>query len=249
MITRHPKRGLILGLGAMALALAVAGLSGSAQGKSATVGHVSYLRGLAWRTPEGGQAARVRKGAAVRQGDTLKTAKGSRLELRLGDGSAVRLGAASEIVIDQADFAEKDRKVSVRLVLGKVWSKVTHAVDDGSKFEVRTGNAVAGVRGTTFRVNADQDDSTLVRVYSGTVAVAGVRPIYQQHTPGEKRRQVQGPTQVTKDEWEKLVGGMMSVRVGANGLPSEVEKFAVADELGSDEADWVAWNRERDGER
>jgi hypothetical protein len=37
---------------------------------------------------------------------------------------------------------------------------------------VKTSNAVAGVRGTVYWVNVDEDRSTLVKVYDGEIFVA-----------------------------------------------------------------------------
>ena len=60
--------------------------------------------------------------------------------------------------------------------MGKLWAKVTSAIHGEQKFQVETENAVAGVRGTTFRVDANQDKSVRVRVYDGQVAVAPGAP-------------------------------------------------------------------------
>ncbi len=87
----------------------------------------------------------------------------------------VRLGPLSRARLETAAFGKSpdDRKVSARLLVGNVWANVARAVGGEARFEVKTENAVAGVRGTTFRVDAAHDKSVVVRVYSGTVAVAG----------------------------------------------------------------------------
>jgi hypothetical protein len=152
--------------------------------------------------------------------------------------------------------------------VGNVWAKVAKTVGGDSRFEVKTENAVAGVRGTTFRVDAAVDRSVVVKVYSGTVAVAGGRIPRPEHgasdadaeptrtedplkvaaaptgePPKKVRKQVAGPKQVTKEQWEKIVTSMMVVRVSADGTATEPETFAMADK-GQD--DWEEWNRERD---
>jgi hypothetical protein len=109
---------------------------------------------------------------------------------------------------------------------------------------VRTANAVAGVRGPTFRVDAAQDASVVVKVYGGAVAVAaGPVPRPAQGSPGPERRQVDGPSEVTREQWERIVTSMMQVRVSAAGVPAEPEAFALA---GAGKDDWEAWNRKRD---
>ena len=64
-----------------------------------------------------------------------------------------------------------------------------------ARFEVKTENAVAGVRGTTFRVDAASDKLVVVRVYSGTVAVAGggAAPPGARGAGGRGAQQVPGP--------------------------------------------------------
>jgi hypothetical protein len=125
---------------------------------------------------------------------------------------------------------------------------------------METSNAVAGVRGTTFRIDAKRDKSTVVRVYTGAVAVSNA-PIYakpgkvkktgkfqmpkQGVKPGGPGRvEVAGPHEVTKKEWEEFVAkAMQEVRVAADGKIGE----PVAFDAQADAADeWVSWNKSRD---
>ena len=222
----------------MLLALALA----AAARADAPAATVSFLDGEATRAA-GGKSERLAQGSALREGDEVETRKRTRLELTLADGSVVRMGPLSRVTLETAAFARSggDRKVSARLLVGKVWANVARAVGGDSRFEVKTDNAVAGVRGTTFRVDAAHDKSVVVRVYSGTVAVAGGSLPRPEHKPGEPRRQVQGPQEVTREQWEKIVTTMMEVRVSAVGQPEEPQAFALA----PDDA-WESWNRERD---
>jgi hypothetical protein len=213
-------------------------------------GTVTFLAGDATRTVGDSPPERLAVGTAIREGDVLETAARTRLEVRLGDGSALRLGPGSRARVNRAAFgkAAGGRKVSAKLLVGQVWANVAKAVGGEARFEVATEHAVAGVRGTTFRVDAARDRSVVVKVYSGTVAVAAgpvPRPAHAPD-PGAKpeRSQVPGPAEVTREEWERIVGAMMLVRVGADGRPGEPERFALE---GSDE--WERWNRERDEAR
>jgi len=81
-----------------------------------------------------------------------------------------------------------------------------------STFEVSAARAVAGVRGTIFRVDATpliagthppKIRETVVRVTEGRVGVnAQVKKAAAKPPPGP-RHEVPGPTEVTAEEWEK----------------------------------------------
>lgn len=227
-------------LGALALLLAAAGAS---QAADAPAARVTFLDGEATRAA-GGEVERLAAGSALREGDEVATQKRTRLELTLADGSVVRLGPLARARLETASFGRsvEERRVSARLLVGNVWAHVARAVGGDSRFEVRTENAVAGVRGTTFRVDAAHDRSLVVRVYAGTVAVAGGGLPRPEHaTPGGPRQRVPGPEEVTREQWEKIVTAMMEVRVSAAGDAEEPRTFA----LTADDP-WEAWNRERD---
>jgi hypothetical protein len=211
----------------------------------APAAQVTFLDGKASRSA-GGKVEKLAVGSPLHEGDLVETERRSRLELSLADGSVVRMGPLSRARLEQAVFGKTadDRKVSARLLVGAVWANVAKAVGGDARFQVQTENAVAGVRGTTFRVDAAKDRSVVVRVYSGTVAVAGGNGPRPEHRGTEPRRQVEGPQEVTREQWERIVTTMMEVRVSAEGLAEDPQSFALA----RDDA-WESWNRERDAAR
>ena len=244
-------RAPILAAVAFAVVLAAAGALAASP---APAGTVTFLAGDATRAPSGGKPEKLAVGKPVFKGDVLETQRRTRLEVKLADDSVLRLGPTSKAEVQDATFGKsvEDRKVSAKLLVGKVWANVAKAVGGERRFEVKTENAVAGVRGTTFRVDAATDRSVVVKVYSGTVAVASgpiPRPEHQGGGAGgdkgdkPARQQIAGPKEVSREQWEKIVTNMMEVRVSADGVPSEPERFALAT-AGQDE--WEDWNRSRD---
>lgn len=223
--------------------------AGAARGAPPVVaGTVTFLAGEATRSA-GGKAAPLAVGSPLSRGDVIETRRRTRLELRLADGSVLRLGPLSRVVLDEAAFGATpdDRRVSARLVVGAVWANVAKAVGGESRFEVTTAHAVAGVRGTTFRVDAARDASVVVKVYSGTVAVgAGPVPVRGHGEATPARHPVAGPAEVTREQWERIVTDMMQVRVSADGKPGEPRAFALAR---GNADDWERWNRRRDAAR
>ncbi|RJO68637.1 MAG: hypothetical protein C4523_07055 [Myxococcales bacterium] len=200
--------------------------------------------------------AQARQGATgdwkpVAQGDAfsaewvVRTEKGSRLELKLPDGSVLRVAPDSRIQLKSLlATGEKDKPgMSFKVEAGKIWANVSKALGSDRKFEVATDSAVAGVRGTVFRVDVLEDAATIVRVYAGAVAVTNAPIFERKPEPKGDRVQVPGPREVTKKEFEELVAkAMQEVRVSADG------KLTMSAFTAGDQDDWVRWNQTRDGQ-
>jgi hypothetical protein len=202
---------------------------------AATTASVSALEGKASRA----QVA-LSVGDAVKQGDTITTEEASRLELKFSDASILRIGPKARLQLTEAHFGgPTKRRLTARLFFGNLWAKVTSVVQGDQKFAVETENAVAGVRGTTFRVDARADKSVLVRVYDGAVAVA--KPSEAAAPSGGGRHEVAGPQEVSRYQWEKIVGRQMQILISADGTPGDPTP------IGADaDDDFARWNEGRD---
>lgn len=177
------------------------------------IGTVSVLDGTATRTPAGGKPAKLAVGAAVHLKDTVETK--APVKITLNDGSVIMIDKDSRLTFDEASFEDQSKSregFSATLSFGKFWGKVKKAVaGSDAKFEVKTDRAVAGVRGTIFRVDATKiaastrpPKKTQVWVRTGVVGVASTAKV-KDKTPKPKgpRVEVAGPKEITKDEWEK----------------------------------------------
>ncbi len=111
---------------------------------------------------------------ALYQGDKIATEVGAELEIRLDDGSILKLRDKGFLELDAMEKQEKPLAtvISLKLSLGKLLGCIRKLSSKESKFEVTTPTAVAGVRGTVFAVFAE-GDSTELDVLKGQVAVAG----------------------------------------------------------------------------
>lgn len=184
----------------------------------AEVGKVALMEGAATRTPKGGQAVALAKDSAIELGDTIEVKSGN-LKLVLTDESIIMLAPASKLEITEAEFEGQERKgFKALLQSGSLWTKVKKALGGGG-YEVSTERAVAGVRGTIFRIDADKmvtaakppkaRKASIVRIVEGTVNIRPSEMVAKTSTaaapPPKKgpRVQVGGPTEITSDEWEK----------------------------------------------
>ena len=226
---------------ALLAALAV-GPRVEAQAKTA---QVSALEGKAQKARDRARPTPLSVGTGVAQGDQILTQDDSRLELKFSDGSVLRMGPKAKMQLTEAHFGggPARRKLTAKLFFGNLWAKVTSVIQGEQKFQVETENAVAGVRGTTFRVDAHTDKSVLVRVYVGAVAVAKNVPVSATGKKDEPRHEVAGPEEVSREKWEKIVGEQMEIVIAADGTPGEPRQ--VAEDADKDDA-WAKWNQARD---
>ena len=135
-------------------------------------GTVSFVQGTATRTVEGSPAQPLALGAEINAGDQLHTDPASKLELTLVDGSVLRLDHSSDLKLSQVERKADtgNWKVKATLALGSIWARVSKRIGGEQTFEINTTRVVAGVRGTEFVVEANENEHA-VMVVEGSVDV------------------------------------------------------------------------------
>lgn len=104
---------------------------------------------------------------------TIKTPPQSRTRLTFPDGSTARIDERTEVKI--LDLAKGETTfVSVKLTGGRIFSRVKQLLS-GSRYEVRTSNTLAAVRGTGFDV-VRIGGKTRVTTLEDTVLVRALNP-------------------------------------------------------------------------
>ncbi|RZB34717.1 MAG: hypothetical protein SRB1_00485 [Desulfobacteraceae bacterium Eth-SRB1] len=191
-------------------------------------------------------------GDYVTNGDRICTKKSSRIELKLPDNSLMRFDELTtfEIVCVEFDEKTKQRDINVSMVLGKTWANVSKLFGKRGRFAVSTKTAVAGVRGTVYRVNVAEDDTVLVKVYWGEVGVSSAtkQDIASQSQQTMKPTKVLGPHPVadphavSMEEWTYIIKSMQQIIIRPDGTPTKPMPFLAGEDIN----DWVRWNQERD---
>ena len=84
----------------------------------------------------------------ISPGDVVTTGEKSRIEIRLKDDSAIRLGQKSKLVIDNHLFSTAENSsLSVTLLKGKMYSFINSLVGKENSYDLNARTAVIGVRG------------------------------------------------------------------------------------------------------
>jgi hypothetical protein len=211
---------------------------------------VSLVEGTAQVLPPGEKAQQVLKvGYLLEGGEEVSTAPRSRLELTLPDNSKIRFADNTRFKVLQMDVDSDAKNVKFHVSIGRVWAKVRKLVGKKDKFELTCNNAVCGVRGTVYRINVNDDDSAMVKVYDGLVHVAGVvkKRIEAPQVVGAPTeiagpKTIRGPQEVTMQEWGVIVKSMQQIAIRSDGTAEVPRDFTEQE----DKYPWVDWNKTKD---
>jgi hypothetical protein len=215
---------------------------------------ITLLKGAAYLTRKGMKKNHpLKTNNFLMQGDHIHTDENTRIEIRLPDKSYIRFGEKTKFILESVSLnrKKKTRDISVKMILGKVWAKASKLFSGRGRFAISTRTAVAGVRGTVYRMNVNEDNSAVVKVYYGEVIVSSKEKLKEQ-TSGPYKIQgpkpvsgphpIPGPHAVTREEWTHIVRSMQQIMIKPDGTASKPFRFSRT----ADEDEWVQWNRKRD---
>jgi hypothetical protein len=148
---------------------------------------VRTVRGTASYAEQGGDWKPLKTGQAVGPGATVKTGVDGQVDLFLGEnGPDVHLFDSTTLGLDRLNIERTgpDNVIETQLNLssGTIRGDV-RKLSAASKYEVKTPNAVVGVRGTKYQISANG----VVHVIEGSMVVVYINPSTQQmstHTVG-----------------------------------------------------------------
>lgn len=166
----------------LALWLLALGDATPAGAQPAPVATVEALVGTAVVTRQASrEAVPLAVGAELFEGDRIRTELGSRLRLRLHDGSVLTCGEATGLTLDETLYApaQDTQSFLVRVSFGIVRS-VVELLTPQSSYEMQTNTAVISVRGTEWIAEVQRAATAIVSL-EGEVAVRNVDPA----VPGE----------------------------------------------------------------
>lgn len=218
---------------------------------------VTYVEGRVQAYGAGAKdGALLKRNDRVVKNQRITTGEKSRLELRFPDGTIMRFAERSTIKMEDLTFdtKSKNKRFRVDMGVGKMWASVKKLFTAESRIEVKTVNAVAGVRGTVYRVNVNEDNSALIKVYDGSVSVDGVQRTSPAASPPggfSAPVPVPGPHavpppyhEVSMEEWHVIVRSFQQITISPQGMASAPLEFNPKQDMD----DWVKWNMERDNQ-
>src|SRR6185503_13210508 len=159
----------------MACVAAVAGAVSSGQAAEAGKAVVRTIRGQVQYQESGGQWLPLKVGQVLKAGSTVRTASDSHADLFMDEnGPVVRLVENTTLGLDKLNYTTTgvDTIIETQLDLksGRIIG-IVRKMADQSKYEIKTPNGVAGIRGTEYDITA----TSVLRVLSGSMVMVYVK--------------------------------------------------------------------------
>jgi hypothetical protein len=177
--------------------------------------------------------------------DQIRTGDESMTELTWNNGGTLRIAENSLITISNPHQSASNSS-GVTIIQGQIWANMKKLTTTERNFNLSTPTAVAGIRGTVFRILVNKDSSTNVLVYEGKVAVGpkdiltrAPRDTSVKEVDGPK--EVEGPREITLEEWTTIVAGQQ-IHISSNG---EFRTWQFDQKSDSTDS-WVKYNMEQD---
>lgn len=172
----------------MGFAVAVAAFVGATHVQAAPELNDAIVRGVRgsanYSTDRGSNWKDLKVGTKLKQSSVIRTAPGASVDLFLGDnGPVVRVTENTTMGIDRLTVdrtgVEKIIETQLDLRSGRILGNVKHLAA-ASKYEVKTPQGVAGIRGTRYDISADgtvkivDGNAVVVYVVGGRTSTANV---------------------------------------------------------------------------
>jgi hypothetical protein len=215
----------------------------AAAGAATSAATVTYLEIPAQIKHKGASDWKVlNRGDEVREGDTIRTGMGGRVEVTISPKRVFRVGQATEVELPAFD-TKVGLHASFNVLVGRFWTSVRAPLAEalGESVQVSTTTATIGIKGTQFGVDHDRvHEASQVTVVEGTVTAASPKEGGgKQEVAGP--REVAPPQEISRDQWLLLVSRNQKLLIRPGEAP-KVEPMTAADK--ADE--WVVFNHERD---
>ena len=117
-------------------------------------------------------------GEALNPNNTVHTGAGGHAAIQFPDGSYIRMSPDTQVTLTAADLQKNGNLQSVSVVqkIGRTFTSVQHLAT-GASFQVGGHSVSASVRGTQFEVLVRANGTNLIKVFEGTVTVAGATTV------------------------------------------------------------------------
>jgi hypothetical protein len=116
----------------------------------------------------------ARPGQELTAGNIVRTGDQGHATIQFPDGSFVRMSSLTTVTVTAAQLSHDGNLQSASLAqkVGRTFTNVQHLVS-GASFQVGGHAVSASVRGTQFEILVRTDNTNLIKVFDGTVAVTG----------------------------------------------------------------------------
>lgn len=194
---------------------------------------VSFVIGEAYVKTDSEIEKKISLNYVIFPKDKIRTTKNSYLDLQVTKDIKIRIKENTTLVLESLFLDETKLNASIRLEKGKLFTKIQNKLSKESSFQVQTATYIAGVRGTEF-ISEENENSSKTFVSEGSVSMdlldksgkpVGKEVIIDNGNKGSCENNSITETKLTEDESNELQSDSKSIASIKEEALAEIEKI------------------------
>ncbi|TME55662.1 MAG: FecR domain-containing protein [Chloroflexi bacterium] len=185
-------------------------------------------------------------GEALSAGSSVRTGHAGRAAIQFPDGSFIRMSSDTALTVTSAQL-NKDgtlQSAGVAQKIGRTLSNVQHLIS-GSSFHVGGHSVSAEVRGTQFEVLVRANGTNLIKVFDGTVKVAGSTTLTLaagQEVDADANGRLSAPRVIQPDAQDPYPLAAQCARTVLSGTTAGTTQTSTGDSISTGQSSEVDYN-------
>jgi hypothetical protein len=185
-------------------------------------------------------------GEQLTAGSSVRTGPAGRAAIQFPDGSFIRMSSDTTVSVTAAQLNKDGTLQSAGLAqrVGRTFSNVQHLIS-GASFKVGGHSVSAEVRGTQFEVLVRANGTNLIKVFEGSVKVAGSTTITltaEQEVEVDANGRLSAPRPIQPDTQDPYPPAAKCARAASNGTTAGTAQTSIGNSIATGQTDEVAYD-------
>ena len=185
-------------------------------------------------------------GEALTAGSSVRTGHAGRAAIQFPDGSFIRMSSDTTLTVTSAQLNKDGTLQSAGLAqkIGRTLSNVQHLIS-GSSFHVGGHSVSAEVRGTQFEVLVRANGTNLIKVFDGSVKVAGTTTITLaagQEVDADANGRLSAPRPIQADAQDPYPLAAQCARTVSSGTTAGTTQISMGDNISTGQSSEVDYD-------
>lgn len=205
---------------------------------------ISFLEGQVLIKDRSSDLRKATMEGTVKIGESIQTLDHGKAGLTLSEGSILRLGENSELLIKLKRVPQSNPPYRIQAILtkGRLWMNQAVSKPNRENWETMTRDCLVTSSQSVYRIDYFSDGAQIIKFYKGSGAIRGpvsIVPI-KEDEQGDDAASLETPASMTP--WQVSVTPYEQIIIKSMGSATKPFRFVAK----ADQTPWVRWNQALD---